>query len=285
LTPRHLVLVLGDQLDGESAAFDGFDSERDALLQMEVREEATYVPQHKRRLAFFFSAMRHFRDEQRARGRRVLYVELDDPENRGSFAGEVRRWADALKPERLIVLEPGDWRVREQLIGLGLPIEIRADRHFLSTHESFAAFCDEHPRPILEAFYRFIRRRLGVLMDQGDPVGGAWNFDAENRASFGRKGAPPIPPRPCFAADATTTGVLTMVERLFPDNPGRLADFDLPVTRGQALASLDDFVLHRLGDFGRYQDAMRGGEPFLFHAISRARSICICCCHRNWSTR
>ncbi|MBV8402035.1 MAG: cryptochrome/photolyase family protein, partial [Acetobacteraceae bacterium] len=183
---RHLVLVLGDQLDGESAAFDGFDNQRDAILQMEVREEATYIPQHKRRLAFFFASMRHFRDSQIANGGRVIYSELDDPENRGSFAEEVRRWAAELKPERLIVLEPGDWRVRQQLTNLGLPIEIRADRHFLCTHETFAAFWGEHPRPVLETFYRFMRRHLSVLIDaDGEPVGGDWNFDAKNRASFG----------------------------------------------------------------------------------------------------
>ncbi|HEV7417149.1 MAG TPA: cryptochrome/photolyase family protein, partial [Tianweitania sediminis] len=64
--PRNLILVMGDQLDGESAAFHGFDAAQDIILQMELREEASTVPQNKRRIAFFFSAMRHFRDEQRA---------------------------------------------------------------------------------------------------------------------------------------------------------------------------------------------------------------------------
>ena len=108
MTLRHLVIVLGDQLDAQSAAFDGFDDDRDAILLMEVREEASYVPQHKRRLVFFFAAMRHFRDEQRAAGRRVHYSELDDPQNRGNFSDEIRRWADKLKPQRLIVLQPGE---------------------------------------------------------------------------------------------------------------------------------------------------------------------------------
>ena len=183
-TLRHLVVVLGDQLDGHSAAFDGFDPPRDAVLQMEVREEASYVPQHRRRIAFFFAAMRHFRDAQRAAGRTVHYVTLDDPANTGNFAGEVRRWARALAPERLVVLDPGDWRVRRTLQDLGLPIEFRADRHFLCSHEDFNTFLDERPRAILETFYRHMRYRLGVLMDEaGEPVGGAWNFDRENRAA------------------------------------------------------------------------------------------------------
>jgi deoxyribodipyrimidine photolyase-related protein len=146
VTLRHLVVVLGDQLDGQSAAFDGFDPAQDVILQMEVREEATYIPQHKRRLAFFFAAMRHFREEQRAAGRRVHYSELDDPANCGNLADEVRRWADAMQPQRIIVLQPGDWRVQEQLAALDLPVEFRPDRHFLCPDEVFASFAEEHPR-------------------------------------------------------------------------------------------------------------------------------------------
>jgi deoxyribodipyrimidine photolyase-related protein len=263
---RHLVLVLGDQLDAGSGAFHGFDPARDAILQMEVREEASYIRQHKRRLAFFFAAMRHFCDEQRAAGRQVFYSELDDPANRGSLAAEVRRRAAELNPQRLILLEPGDWRVKEQLCALGLPLEIRADRHFLCSHETFASFADGHPRLVLETFYRFMRRQLGVLLEaDGAPSGGKWNFDAENRVAFGRK-PPPMPAPRHFPPDATTRGVLELVAREFPDSPGRLEGFDFPVTRAQALQALDDFVAHRLGAFGTYQDAMLGGEPVLFHS-------------------
>lgn len=74
--------------------------------------------------------MRHFRDEQRAEGRHVYYSELDNPANRGNVVDETRRWASALRPQRLIVLQPGDWRIRGGLAGLVLPIEFRADRHF-----------------------------------------------------------------------------------------------------------------------------------------------------------
>lgn len=264
---RHLVIVLGDQLDAASAAFDGFDPARDAILQMEVRDEASYIPQHKRRLVFFFASMRHFRDEQRAAGRRVYYGELDDPDNRGTFADEIRRWYAALRPQRLIVLRPGNWRVDQTLTTLGLPIEIRADRHFLCSDDDFAAFAADHPGLVLEHFYRHMRRRLGLLLEpDGEPVGGAWNFDAQNRAAFGRKGPPPIPREPSFAPDAITREVIALVEREFDDSPGRLDGFDLPVTRAQALQSLDNFVAHRLGHFGRYQDAMRVGEPILFHS-------------------
>ena len=74
---RHLVVVLGDQLDADSAAFDGFDPAQDTVLQMEVADEATYVPQHKMRIAFFFAAMRHFHADLEARGRTAIRARAD----------------------------------------------------------------------------------------------------------------------------------------------------------------------------------------------------------------
>ena len=267
MTLRHLVVVLGDQLDGESAAFDGFDRDRDAILMMEVRHEADYIPQHRLRLAYFFACMRHFCAEQRSLGRTVFYSELDDAQNTGHFAGEIERHVARLMPNKIVVLEPGDWRVRD-LLTKGFPgIELRDDHHFLCSRQTFGAFAAKHPGLILENFYRFMRRELGILMDaDGEPRGGAWNFDKDNRASFGRKGPPLIPRPPSFPPDELTRKVLALVAREFPDAPGRLDAFDLPVTRAQALEELDDFVRHRLPDFGRYQDAMVSDQPLLFHS-------------------
>jgi deoxyribodipyrimidine photolyase-related protein len=267
VTLRHLVVVLGDQLDGESAAFDGFDPERDAILMMEVRHEADYIPQHRLRLAYFFSCMRHFCAEQRSLRRKVFYSELDDAQNTGHFSGEIERHAARLKPAKIIVIEPGDWRVRDLLTKAFPKIELREDRHFLCPRPTFEAFAAKHPSLILENFYRFMRRELGILMDgDGQPRGGAWNFDKENRASFGRKGPPLIPRPPSFPPDDITREVLALVGREFPDAPGKLDAFDLPVTRAQALEELNDFVQHRLQDFGRYQDAMYSDQPLLFHS-------------------
>jgi deoxyribodipyrimidine photolyase-related protein len=257
--------VLGDQLDDESAAFDGFDPDKDAIAQMEVREEATYILQNKRRLAFFFASMRAFRDEQRASGRQVLYSELTDPANRGSFREEIVRRLEETGAEKAIVVEPGDWRVRNELEALRPRVEIREDRHFLCPHETFDAFAKERPSLRLETFYRFMRKRLDLLLDEnGDPLGGAWNFDAQNRASLGARVPVPQPRR--YSPPPAAREVLALVAREFPQNPGRLDDFTLPVTRTAALSALEDFVAHRLEAFGRYQDAMRSDEAILFHS-------------------
>lgn len=236
----------------------------------EVREEASHVPQHRLRIAFFLSAMRHFRDELRERGLSVHYAEMGDRANRGSFAGEIERWSRKLRPDRLVVVKPGDWRVEKSLKEtsrkLDLDLEIREDDHFLCSTDEFDEFAEGRERLVMEHFYRHMRRRLDVLVTDGRPDGGRWNFDADNRESFGAKGPPGIKAPRSFRPDDTTQAVLRYVARAFPESPGRLDEFDYPVTRRQARAALRDFVRHRLEHFGRYQDAMAAGRPYLYHS-------------------
>lgn len=106
------------------------------------------------------------------------------------------------------------------------------------------------------------------MTDEGGPAGGQWNFDRENRESFGRDGPPAdLPARPQHRMDALTREVIKLVEARFPDHPGDLETFNWPVTRQQALAELTDFTENRLAAFGRYQDALWTGEPHLYHSL------------------
>jgi len=118
----------------------------------------------------------------------------------------------------------------------------------------------------MEYWYREQRKRFGVLMDGDDPVGGQWNFDAENRAAFGSAGPGELPPLPRFEPDEITLEVIRYVQSEMAELPGELAEFHWPVTRAQALQAMDDFVRWRLPRFGRYEDAMWLGEPWLYHS-------------------
>ncbi len=112
---RTLVVVLGDQLDLDAAAFDGFDPAQDAVWMAEVAEESTHVPSSKPRVAMFLAAMRHFAQALREAGRPLHYRRLDDPANRGSLAAELREALAALQPRRVLMTAPGDWRVWQAL--------------------------------------------------------------------------------------------------------------------------------------------------------------------------
>jgi deoxyribodipyrimidine photolyase-related protein len=273
---RNLVVVLGDQLDAEASAFDGFDPSQDAVWMAEVREESTHVPSHKVRSVMFLSAMRHFAAALEKRGCLLLYSKLEDKDNTQTLAGELERTLRKQKPAKVVMTEPGDWRVRAALqAAVGqTPMEIRQDRHFYCPMEWFQKWAVGRKQLRLEFFYREMRRMHGVLMEDGQPVGGQWNFDADNRESFGKQGPPPCPAPLAFPPDAITQQVRQMVNKQLAKNPGSAEGFDFPVTSEDAEGALADFIEHRLPQFGRYQDAMWTGETWLFHSrLSAAMNL------------
>jgi deoxyribodipyrimidine photolyase-related protein len=168
------------------------------------------------------------------------------------------------------MVQAGEHRVAAEVsatvASAGLELELAPDGHFFITPGEFEAWARGRKELRLEYFYRWMRRRTGILMDGDEPAGGRWNFDAENRGSFGAAGPGWLPSPVAFPPDGTTREVLDVVERELPGNPGRLDAFDWPVTRTQSLAALDDFVTNRLPLFGRWQDAMWRGEPWLYHS-------------------
>ena len=267
---RNLVLVLGDQLNLDSAAFDGFDPSFDAVWMAESGEEATHVWSHKARIAIFLSAMRHFRDALLKKGLPVLYRTLDDPANRGSLSAELLDCISTTKPARLIMVNPGEYRVgeaiRREARRLRTKIEVRPDRHFLCSRQAFADHAAGRKQLRMEFFYREMRKRTGILMKAGKPAGGQWNFDADNRESFGKSGPGKIPKPTAFSPDPVTREVLRLVSSRFPKHPGSLENFDWPVTPAQAGQALEDFVKKRLGSFGPFQDAMWTNTPFGYHS-------------------
>ena len=267
---RHLIVVLGDQLDLDAACFDGFDPDQDAVWMAEVAEEATQVWSSKPRTALFLSAMRHFALALQGAGRPLHYIRLDALDNAGSLQAQLQSDMQRLRPAALVMTAPGDWRVLQAIKAVAvagkLPLDLREDRHFFCSVRDFAAHAKGRKSLRMAHFYSEQRKRHDVLMDGGVPVGGQWSFDADNREAFGAAGPGDVPPRSRFAPDAVTQEVIALVNTRFAEHPGRLESFGWPVTRAQALQSLQAFITERLPLFGRYQDAMWPGDPWLYHA-------------------
>lgn len=259
----NLVVILGDQLNSASAAFDGFDAGHDVVWMAEMPSEAEHVWSHKARIAVFLSGMRHFREALRVRGFVVDYREMGDS---GSLLPELRAAILKHRPAKVVVVEPGEWRVRNELEALGDLLEVREDRHFLTSVADFREHARGRKQLRMEYFYREMRRRYGWLMEKGKPVGGDWNYDPANRGSFSKSGPGLLPAPISFEPDSITCEVLELVEKRFAGHPGRLDRFNWPVTEVDAKAALEDFISHRLRYFGAYQDAMWTGEPWLYHA-------------------
>lgn len=236
---RHLVLVLGDQLDMESAALADFDSAQDRVLMIEAASEARHVWSHKARIAMFLTAMRHFAAWLTAQKFPVDYVRLDA--EAGSLIDILRQRLLKHRPQKLILVEPGEYRL-EQVIKdtckvCDVPLAIRDDTHFLASRAAFTEWARGYKQLRMEFFYRSMRLKTGVLMAGKQPIGGQWNYDSDNRRSFGAKGPPERPTPLGFPPDDVTLGVIAEVEKNFADHPGSLDSFAWLVTRDNALSS------------------------------------------------
>lgn len=264
-----LRLVLGDQLSHSLSSLEDVDDD-DVILMCEVMEEATYVEHHPKKIAFLFSAMRHFAEELSNKGLNVRYIKLDDENNSGSFEGEVQRAIKDISPDQVIVTEPGEYRLAQIFAAWEMPFKIpvimRDDTRFLCPIDDFKKWARDRKQLRMEYFYREMRKKYNILMDEkGDPIGGQWNFDKENRKPP-KKGLS-SPNRISHQKDNITKEVLSLVSKKFSHHFGNLEPFYYAVTREQALMELNHFIDKLLPQFGDYQDAMVRGEPYLYHSL------------------
>lgn len=234
----------------------------------EVAAETKYVKHNRHKLVLTLSSMRHFARSLRENGFQVHYRQLDDG---------VRCITDAVLSQiavrdyaEILVTEPGEHRVMQLLTALDsrLEIDVRIlpDTGFLCSIQEFAQWVEGRKQPRMEQFYRYMRKRHAVLLeDDGSPVGGRWNFDAENRSGW--RGQVAIPERPWVEPDTVTSDVIAIVIRCFPENPGDLSQFGYAVTANDAKDQLDWFCEKCLPYFGTWQDGIAEESSWMFHGV------------------
>ncbi len=270
---KVLRFVLGDQLSRDISSLNNARPGSDVIFMAEVMQEATSVRHHKKKIAFVFSAMRHFADDLRKEGFEVDYLRIDADGNPGDFGSALAAAVERNGPRRVVLTEPSEMRVLEAAETwreeFDVDLDILVDTRFLASHEDFVSWATtdsgRQPKSLrMEYFYREMRRRTGYLMADGEPEGGQWNYDSDNRKAL--PDGIRIPERPEFTPDGISREVLELVASRFSDHFGDLEPFDYPVTRADALAYLDWFIAEALPRFGDWQDAMKQGEPLLFHS-------------------
>ena len=265
---KALRLVLGDQLNINISSLADYEHETDLVMICEVNEEATYVKHHKKKIAFIFSAMRHFGAELKNNGYTVEYSRIDDRDNTGNFFGEVKRCLKKYNFDKIVVTEASEYRCLKEIKSwskqLNCEVEILEDDRFLSSKNNFIDWAQGRKELRLENFYREMRRKHSILMNDKQPIGEKWNFDNDNRKPLASGIA--IPQTYKEKPDQITQEVIKLTAKLFDNHFGNLNDFHYAVTRDQALKALGQFIKERLSSFGDYQDAMLMDEPWLYHS-------------------
>ena len=261
-----LRFILGDQLSHQISSLKDASKSADVIFMCEVWDEATYVKHHKKKIAFIFSAMRHFAKELAGDGYQVDYIKL--AQEPSSFFEELKKAVKRHRADKVVVTFPGEWRVYEGMQHwadrLGIEVEVRDDERFLCTLEEFGAWAESRKSLRMEFFYREMRKRYDVLMDGDKPEGGAWNYDSENRKPPKEGLSVPTPYQ--GQIDDITREVMDLVAERFADHFGDLEPFYFALNHEQAKYALDKFIAERLATFGDYQDAMVEGQPWMFHS-------------------
>lgn len=270
-----LALILADQLSDNLATLRALDRQRDLIIMAEVLDEACYVPHHPQKIAFLFSAMRHFAAHLQQQGWRVFYHAFDRQSSFTSLLSVVQHALHVQQRaghnvEQLVLTQCGEYRLQSAINQhwsqqLGIAVNCLDDDRFICDLATFRAWAAGRKQWRMEYFYRQMRQQTGLLMKDGEPEGGQWNFDSDNRHRYDNA-VPILPPLP-LPQDDIDREVLALVAREFPQHAGQLASFNWATTRTGALAVLAHFVEHRLPHYGRYQDAMVYDQPYLFHSL------------------
>ncbi|WP_428410661.1 cryptochrome/photolyase family protein [Hyphococcus sp.] len=263
---------MGDQLSRDISSLKDARKTKDVILMGELWDEATSVRHHKKKIILVLSAMRHFAEELKKDGWRVDYQKLDDKNATRSFTELVNRAVKNHEPAELIVTEPSERRVLQEVEGwekaFSIPVEIRTDDRFIASHQEFDDWAKSRKQLRMEYFYREMRRKTGLLMEGDKPAGGEWNYDKENRKPA--SGDLFMPSPKTFKPDAITKDVIDLVKGKFAEHFGDAEPFQFAVTRKDALKALDHFIKEALPRFGDFQDAMLTGERFLYHSVLSA---------------
>lgn len=232
------------------------------LIFVESLAYATSIPHHKQKLVYILSAQRHFAINCYQKS--FLIVNLF---TEGTYADALEEFLTSYPNIELTYMQPSEWNTRSQMAKLantfGKRIQVLPNQFFIADAEKFKPKIQKGYR--LETFYRELRKQTGYLMQEGKPIGGNWNYDKENRKSLPKQIT--IPEIPEIKTDPITQEVIELVQNYLPNTFGRLDKFIYAVTRDRALELAQLFVETRLSRFGAYEDAIKVGEPFLFHSV------------------
>ena len=267
-TTSRLRLILGDQLSPQHSWFRLCD---DTILYvlMECRSETDYVLHHAQKILAIFAAMRDFARQLQAAGHRVHYLAIDDVANRHSFTGNLDLLLAQYAASHIDYQAPDEYRLDQQLAAYrphGVSVSMVGSEHFYTERDSGTQLFAGRKKWLQENMYRSLRKQYRVLLDdEQQPLGGQWNFDADNRGSWKGVPAEPVDRRPRHDHSQlwqtiTAAGVASF-------GAPNAEQFGWVLNRVEALQQLDAFITHGLPYFGQFQDAMSVQAWRLFHSL------------------
>ena len=224
---------------------------------------------HKLKILFFFTAMREYRDYLTENGFRVIYHSLEDDSFKIDFFQVLKKYIEKNKINKINYFEIEDHTFNDKFTKFICNKKTKFIEHqspmFLNTKNEFKEFANKNALK-MSRFYQLSRKKFNILIDKSNkPVGGKWSFDHENRYKLPKYIS--IPPMKKFYPSKYNKVLSKNIKRKFKNHPGSLDNMWLPYSRKDALILLDNFLETRFVNFGKYEDAIKSDNNFLFHSF------------------
>ncbi|NDV44597.1 cryptochrome/photolyase family protein [Flagellimonas sediminis] len=264
---KTLRLILGDQLNNNHSWFNKVDNNV-IYVMAEMRQETDYVKHHIQKVVGFFMAMRQFSKNLEFNGHQVIYLEISDSQNPQDLKTIIKELVSKSQIEKFEYQLPDEYRLDEQLKKICAELDIVSEafdtEHFYTTRYELRDFFKGKKQLLMESFYRMMRKKHDILMANGHPEGGKWNYDHSNRKKW--DGTPKVLNELNFDKDVSE--LLKELRDAEVETFGNIdpQHFPWPTSRKECLALLDYFRENLLIHFGDYQDALHTEEKFLFHS-------------------
>ncbi|MBW8200742.1 cryptochrome/photolyase family protein [Flagellimonas abyssi] len=264
---KTLRLILGDQLNLSHSWLDQ-ENDHHIYLMAEMRQETDYVKHHIQKVVGFFRAMRNFADALEKKGHNVVYFKIGDKNNPQNLPDLIDQTISEHKIEKFEYQLPDEYRLDQQLKkickSISIPSEAFDTEHFYTKRDELKNHFKGKKQLLMESFYRMMRKKHNILMENDQPEGGKWNFDQSNRKKW--DGSPSIPKELSFNADVTE--LLEEIKSAEVNTFGNIdaKNFPWPTSYQECTELLDFFCSRLLTYFGDYQDALHTQEKYLFHS-------------------
>ena len=265
---KQLGIILPDDLAANNIALK-FLEKSDALLIYEPCDTFYQINHHKQKIAFLISALRHWKEELQKKYANIIHIKISKNHD-ATFMEELQGLYEDIGFDVIHITEPSDHNTLTQLMFFGsknkVEIKIHQDTKFIDSIEDFGEWATDKKSLVQEYYYRWLRKKYGILMEDGKPLGGKWNFDKENQQSISKL-KQDLPIRVKCMQDPLTIETMVDVENCFPKSLGSLEEFNWAVTHEAAREQLKVFLNERLHLFGEFQDAIHKDDSRLFHSL------------------
>ena len=264
---KKLFVILGNQLfDPKYLTKTKYKN----FFMLEDYGLCTFQKHHKLKIYLFLTAMREYRDEIMGKGFDIFYKQLDERKDEDSYIEFLINYLNKSGIKSIGFFEIEDKVFEKDLIAGLKKNKISFDIHqspmFLFSRDEFSDLNLNKEKFRMASFYQKGRKKFKILVNnEGNPVGGKWSFDEENRKKI-PKGLD-LPKRLTFQKSRYHKSICELININFNNHPGSLDDPWFPVKRSDAVVHLKSFIDERLHNFGTYEDAMVKEENFLFHSF------------------